>query len=162
MADVVLICGRIRSGKSFYAKNLAEKMSAVTLSCDEVSADIFHHSVGGNFDTIAADIKRYLHKIAARIVKAGGKVVLDWGFWTKNERREVSEYYAGLGISFEWHYISIPADEWQRNIELRNVSVLAGETTDFYVDEGLMQKLLDRFEVPERDEIDVWHEFERL
>lgn len=162
MADVVLICGRICSGKSFYAKNLAEKMSAVTLSCDEVSADIFHHSEGENFDTIAADIKRYLHKIAARIVKAGGKVVLDWGFWTKNERREVSEYYAGLGISFEWHYISIPADEWQRNIELRNASVLAGETTDFYVDDGLMQKLLDRFEDPERDEIDVWHEFERL
>lgn len=162
MADVILICGRICSGKSFYTKGLAEKMSAVVLSCDEVSADIFHHSEGENFDAIAADIKRYLHKIAARIVKAGGKVILDWGFWTKKERREVSEYYAGLGISCEWHYISIPDDEWQRNIELRNAAVLAGETTDFYVDDGLMKKLLAGFENPERDEIDVWHEFKRL
>ncbi len=162
MTDIILICGRICSGKSFYAGGLAEKMSAVILSCDEISADILHHSEGENFDAIAADIKRYLHKIAARIVKAGGRVILDWGFWTKDERCEVSEYYDGLGISYEWHYISIPDDEWQRNIELRNKAVLAGETTDFYVDEGLMNKLLSRFEVPERYEIDVWHEFERL
>lgn len=162
MADIILICGKICSGKSFYAKDIAKKISAVTLSCDEISADIFHHSEGENFDAIAADIKRYLHKIAARIVKAGGKAVLDWGFWTKNERRVVSEYYDSLGISCEWHYISIPDDEWQRNIKLRNKAVLAGETTDFFVDEGLMNKLLSRFEVPERDETDVWHEFKRL
>lgn len=161
MADVILICGRICSGKSFYARELAEEMSAVILSCDEISADIFHHSEGENFDKIAADIKRYLHKIAARIVKAGGKVVLDWGFWTKAERCEVSDYYDGLGISYEWNYISISDDEWQRNIRLRNEAVLAGETTDFYVDDGLMQKLLDRFESPERYEIDVWYEFIR-
>ena len=162
MADVILICGKICSGKSFYAREIAEKTSAVVLSCDEISADIFHHSEGENFDAIAADIKQYLHKIAARIVKSGGKVVLDWGFWTKDERRDASEYYAAQGISCEWHYICISDSEWQKNIELRNKAVLAGETTDFYVDDGLMNKLLSRFEVPERDAIDVWHEFTRL
>lgn len=162
MADVILICGRICSGKSHYAKRLAEERNAVILSCDEISADIFHHSEGENFDAIAADIKRYLHKIAARIAKAGSTVILDWGFWAEAERREVSEYYAGLEIPFEWHYIHIPDKEWRRNIDLRNSAVLAGETTDFFVDDGLLAKLSAGFETPVREEIDVWHEFKRL
>ncbi len=161
MSDIILICGMICSGKSYYARKLAMERNAVILSCDEISADIFHHAEGKNFDAIAADIKRYLHKIAVRIAGTGGKVVLDWGFWTRAERSEVSEYYAGKGISFEWHYIDIPEPEWRCNISLRNRAVTAGETTDFFVDDGLMNKLLSRFEIPGRDEIDFWQEFKR-
>ena len=162
MADIILICGRICSGKSHYAKAVAAEQNAVILSCDEISADIFHHREGGSFDIIAVDIKRYLHKLAARIAKTGGRVVLDWGFWGKSERQAVSEYYSGLGISFEWRYIDIPDDEWRENIALTNKAVLAGETTDFYVDSGLLQKLSSGFEIPEREEMDIWLNFKRL
>jgi len=151
----------ICSGKSHYARKLAKERNAVILSCDEISADIFHHAEGGNFDAIADDIKRYLHKIAARIAGTGGNVILDWGFWTRAERCEVSEYYDALGIPCEWHYIDISGQEWRCNIGLRNRAVTAGETTDFFVDDGLMNKLLSRFEIPGRDEIDFWHEFKR-
>lgn len=161
MADVILICGMICSGKSHYARKLAKERNAVILSCDEISADIFHHAEGERFDDIAADIKRYLHKIAARIAGTGGNVILDWGFWTRAERREVSEYYTVLGIPFEWHYIDISETEWRCNIGLRNKAVSAGKTSDFFVDDGLVTKFLSRFEIPEREEIDRWHEFKR-
>ncbi len=161
MPKIILICGKICSGKSFYSQSLAREYNAVILSCDEVSADLFHHSEGERFDEIAADIKKYLHKIAARIAAAGSGVILDWGFWTHRERREVSEYYSSLKIPFEWHYIDISDEQWQHNISMRNQAVTAGETTDFYVDDGLKDKLLRSFEIPERYEIDVWHKFKR-
>lgn len=161
MADVILICGMICSGKSHYARKLAKERNAVILSCDEISADIFHHAEGERFDDVTADIKRYLHKIAARIAGTGGNVILDWGFWTRAERREVSEYYTVLGIPFEWHYIDISETEWRCNIGLRNKAVSAGKTSDFFVDDGLVTKFLSRFEIPEREEIDRWHEFKR-
>ncbi len=161
MSDIILICGMICSGKSHYARRLAKERNAVILSCDEISADIFHHAEGENFDAVAADIKRYLHKIAARIAGTGGKVILDWGFWTRAERREVSEYYAARGITYEWHYIDIPESEWQFNIGLRNRAAAAGETSDFFVDDGLMAKLMSRFETPEYGEIDCWLKFIR-
>ena len=47
---------------------------------------------------------------------------------------------------------------WRENIQKRNAAVLAGETSDYYVDQGLLQKLLDAFEEPEREEMDVWFE----
>lgn len=161
MSDVILICGMICSGKSHYARKLAKERNAVILSCDEISADIFHHAEGERFDDIAADIKRYLHKIAARIAGTGGNVILDWGFWTRAERREVSEYYAACGITCEWHYIDIPEPEWRCNIGLRNKAVAAGETSDFFVDDGLMAKLLSLFETPKHEEMDHWLKFKR-
>lgn len=161
MSDIILICGMICSGKSHYARKLAKERNAVILSCDEISADIFHHAEGEKFDAVAADIKRYLHKISARIAGTGGSVILDWGFWTRAERQEVSEYYAALGISFEWHYVDITEQERHRNIELRNKAVAAGETSDFFVDDRLSEKLLSRFEIPGFEEMDYWIGFKR-
>lgn len=44
----------------------------------------------------------------------------------------------------------------RKNIEARNAAVAAGETTDYAVDSGLLQKVLTLFETPIPDEIDVW------
>ncbi len=130
----------------------------VLLSCDELMTELFHHGEGENFDRIAADSKRYLHRKAAEIVKAGVDVVLDRSFWTKAERSDVSEYYRALGIPFEWHYIDTDIGRWQANISARNRAVEAGKTSDYYVDEGLLKKLLISFEPPERNEIHIWYD----
>ena len=105
---------------------------------------------------ISADIKAYLHKKAVDIARAGCNVILDWGFWSRKERTDVSAYYKNADIDFEWHYIDISDADWAKNIEARNAAVAAGETTDYAVDSGLLQKILTLFETPIPDEIDVW------
>lgn len=50
----------------------------------------------------------------------------------------------------KWHYIDIPDDEWKTSILRRNRLVKAGHSPDYYVDEGLPQKLAAAFEPPER------------
>lgn len=156
MAKVFLICGKICSGKGFYTRQLKEKEHAVVLSCDEIENDLFHHDLGDRRDAISADIKAYLHKKAVDIARAGCNVILDWGFWSRKERTDVSAYYKNVGIDFEWHYIDISDADWAENIEARNAAVAAGETTDYAVDSGLLQKILTLFETPIPDEIDVW------
>ena len=93
---------------------------------------------------------------AVHIARAGCNVILDWGFWSREERTDVSAYYKNAGIDFEWHYIDISDADWAKNIEARNAAVAAGETTDYAVDGGLLQKILTLFETPIPDEIDVW------
>ena len=138
MAKVFLICGKICSGKGFYTRQLKEKEHAVVLSCDEIENDLFHHDLGDRRDAISADIKAYLHKKAVDIARAGCNVILDWGFWSREECTDVSAYYKNA------------------DIEARNAAVAAGETTDYAVDGGLLQKILTLFETPIPDEIDVW------
>lgn len=56
MAKVILVCGKICSGKTFYSKDLQRKYNAVLLSCDEIESQIFHHSLGEKHDIVAKDI----------------------------------------------------------------------------------------------------------
>ena len=83
---VHLICGKLCSGKTRYAGKLQALTGAVCLSCDEIEYDLFHHELGERYDAVAADIKRYLHKKAVEIARAGCPVILDWGFWQRAER----------------------------------------------------------------------------
>lgn len=43
MAKVYLICGKICSGKSYYSKQLKEKINAVILSPDEATYDLIQN-----------------------------------------------------------------------------------------------------------------------
>lgn len=98
-----------------------------------------------------------LKKKAVEIVKAGCNVILDWGFWTKQERREITDYFSKQGITVEWHYIDIDVKRWHQLIEKRNNKIKEENGgSDFYLDQGLMDKLLSKFEKPSKSEIDVW------
>ncbi|WP_026527230.1 AAA family ATPase [Butyrivibrio sp. VCD2006] len=162
MGKVYLICGKICSGKTYYAKALKEKYNAVILSTDEVTYDLINNEQGEFYNVFAQRVNNYLKKKAAEICKAGANVILDWGFWTKENRTDISTYLKSCDVSYEWHYIDANDDTWNRNIEERNKRIEEGNGgSDFYVDEGLLNKLLSMFEIPDKSEIDVWYELKR-
>ena len=80
---VFLICGKICSGKSYYAKKLKDKYNAVILSTDEVTFDLINNEQGEFYNIFAERVNLHLRKKAVEICKAGANVILDWGFWTR-------------------------------------------------------------------------------
>lgn len=158
MGKVILICGKICSGKSYYAKQLKAKYNAVILSTDEATSDLINNVQGEFYNIFAARVNLYLRKKAVEISRAGANVILDWGFWTREGRNKIFEYLKSYDILYEWHYIDIDDELWQKNIEERNKRILEGNGgSDFYVDEGLLKKLFSMFEVPENNEINIWY-----
>lgn len=159
MAKVIAICGKICSGKSYYANQMKDKENAVILSTDEVTYELIDNVQGEFYNVFAQRVNKYLMKKAVQIVNAGCNVILDWGFWTREDRKATTEYFNQFGIDVEWHYVDIEPSRWQQLIDERNVKIQNGNGgSDFYVDEDLMEKLLSKFEEPKRDEIDVWIE----
>jgi len=157
MAKVLLICGKICSGKSTLTALLLSENNAVLLSCDEIEQTIFAKQLGENHDKIVSAIKRYLLNKSVDVIKAGCDVILDWGFWSKAERDQTSAYFDSLAIERQWHYIHIDDADWNRNIAQRNEQAVNGATDDYYVDEGLKEKCLSNFEAPSEGEMDCWH-----
>lgn len=155
MANVYLICGRICSGKSFYAEKLRRRENAVILSCDELTFALFDGQLGDRHDAVSAKMEKYMMNKAAEIVRAGASVILDWGFWTKAGRDAARSFFAERQIDYEMHYIDTPTDLWHKQIALRNEAVKNGLANTYMVDEGLLKKLESRFQIPEADEIDV-------
>lgn len=162
MAKVILLCGKICSGKSYYTKLLKQNNNAVILSCDEILFDLSLNDVGDNHDALVAKVKQYFYKKSEEIIEAGVNVVLDFGFWSKQERNNISRYYLERNIDYEWHYIDISDEDWQKNIEERNQKVCESGANAYYVDEGLLIKLNSLFEKPLREEMDVWVINERV
>ena len=162
MTKLIAICGKICCGKSYYSKYLKEKENAVILSCDELTDILFDNNLGDKHDELSKRIRKYLLKKAEDIIQTNSNVILDWGFWSKNDRKYIKEYFSSKGINCEWHYINIDDASWQKNIDERNQRVLSGNGgSDYYLDEGLMKKLLSKWEEPSKDEIDVWFDLKR-
>ena len=156
MAKVYMMCGKICSGKSTHAAELRYLHHAVVLSVDEITLALFGQDAGDKHDEYVAKAKHYLYEKSVEIVHEGISVVLDWGFWKKEERLLARNYYSSKGIEYEFHYIDIPYHEWVRRIEKRNQEIAEGKTSGYYVDEGLFAKFESIFEIPTESEIAVW------
>ena len=152
MACIHLICGKICSGKSFYARALAREERAVILSCDGVMTLFPPLEGDAAYAQVSEKVKAYLLAQAADIARCGAGVILDWGFWNQGMRAFARQALAGLPL--EWHYLDISDGLWQSRIEKRNAHP---GPADYTVDPGLKQKCLDLFEAPSPGEIDVWH-----
>lgn len=159
MAKVIMTCGRICSGKSTYARQIRAKNSAAVLSVDEIMLALFNQNVGDKHDEYVERTEKFLFDKSVELVESGINVILDWGFWTKEERSFAREFYKVRNIECEFHYIDISDEEWKRRLDNRNKSVLAGESCNYFVDDGLAKKFASIFEIPGKEEIDVWVEF---
>ena len=107
-------------------------------------------------------IYNYFKKKSVELVNIGCTIILDWGFWSLENRRSLTEFCRSQNVHCEWHYIDVDDRTWNKNIEERNLRVLNGEDgSDYYLDEGLMRKLLSIWEAPSKDAIDVWYTLER-
>jgi len=150
MAKIVALCGKICAGKSTLARQLRDELNAVILNSDELTLAIpFEH------DVLYPIIKVYLMDKAVQIVRAGANVVLDFGFWTRADRDAAKAFFAKTNTPLEWRYVSVTEEEWRRNIASRNEQVRRGESSAYFVDDGLAQKCLDLFEEPAPGELDT-------
>lgn len=156
MAKVCLICGKICSGKSTYAKYLRTENKAVLLSVDEIMLALFGLYAGDKHDEYTEKIQRYFFEKSVELIQNEINVILDWGFWSKLRRLEAKEFYALHNIECEFYYIDISDELWKERIIHRNKLVLKGENEAYIIDSNLIEKFESVFEPPSKDEIDVW------
>ncbi len=156
MAKVFLICGKICCGKSTYSENLRKEHKAVLLSIDEITLSLFGQHCGDKHDDYVERAEKYLFEKSLEILEIGTSVVLDWGFWTKEERTYARNFYKSRNVECEFHYIDVSDEIWKQRLIKRNAAVLKNETCAYYIDENIAKKFSDIFEKPEQGEIDIW------
>ncbi len=156
MAKVYLICGKICCGKSTYAERLCIENNAVLLSVDEIMLAVFGLYAGDKHDEYTEKIQNYLFKKSVDIIKSGVNVILDWGFWSRCRRSEAKEFYTVRNIECELYYIDIADEVWKERIVHRNELVLKGKIEAYIIDSNLAAKFESLFELPSKDEVDVW------
>ena len=158
MAKVIILCGKIASGKTFYAEQLRKKTNAIILSVDVLMLQLSDECLGGRHDDIALRCERYFYQLAEQIISSGMYVIIDFGYWTKKERDIAKDYFRRAGIPMELHYIKVPEDIRLKQLENRNKLLLKKRSEEssrsYIINQELRIRLDAKFEEPLPSEYD--------
>lgn len=151
-----LCCGKTAYAQELMAQELMKETKAVILSVDEVMLALYDHQLGDKHEQISQKVQKLLYDKSLEIVRSGISVILDWGFWRREDRQFARGFYSSHNVPYEFHYIDVSDDLWHLNIQNRNKAVLNNEVPAYYVDENLAKKSQALFDTPTEDEIDVF------
>jgi predicted kinase len=159
MAKVIILCGMIAGGKTYYANQRKASTGAVILSVDDLLLQLSDTCLGERHDDIAFRCQHYLYGLAEQLTALGQDVIIDYGYWLKKERDAARQYFRSRGIPMELHYFAVPEDIRRMRLEQRNKALEEAGSGNgkkaYYIEENLRQKLDRKFEEPSADEIDV-------
>ena len=152
MATLHLMVGLPCSGKTTLARILESKHSALRLTTDEWHVCLFGQDAEEpEHDARHTLIETLLWKIASRTLALGTNVILDFGFWAREEREDYRSRAKQLGASSEVHFLDVSADELMQRLAVRNSQP---SPTSFYIPEAMMKPWITFFERPTPDELE--------
>ena len=140
------------SGKTTLAQKLEYEQSALRLTPDEWQVCLFGQDAEEpEHDARHTLIEMMLWKVASRALELGTNVILDFGFWAREEREDYRARAKNLGASSEVHFLDVPADELMRRLKARNSQ---SSPASFYIPEEMMKPWIVFFQRPTPDELE--------
>ena len=151
MPRLFLICGLPGAGKTTLAKQLEAFRPALRLCPDEWIARL----LGDVNDIVKRDrlrvqVEEIQWEVAKRVLTLGGDVILEFGFWSREERTRYRTQAKALGARVELRYLDVPRDELWARLSNRNANLPLGT---FTVTEEELDLWLTLFEAVGDDEL---------
>jgi predicted kinase len=152
VATLHLMIGLPCSGKTTLAQKLESERSALRLTPDEWHVRLFGQDAKEpEHDARHHLIETMLWNIASRALVLGTNVILDFGFWAREEREDYRLRAKQLGASSEIHYLDVSEDELMRRLAIRNSQP---SQDAFHISEEMMKPWIAFFQKPTPDELE--------
>jgi predicted kinase len=152
VATLHLMVGLPCSGKTTLARKLEVERSALRLTPDEWQVPLFGQDANTpEHNARHGVIEAMLWNLASRALALGTNVILDFGFWAREEREDFRLRAKRLGASSEVHFLDVPEAELMRRLAARNAQV---SQKAFQISEEMMRPWLALFQPPTPDELE--------
>ena len=152
VATLHLMVGLPCSGKTTLAQKLESEHSALRLTTDEWHVCLYGQDAEEpEHDARHNLIETLLWKIASRALVLGTNVILDFGFWAREEREDFRLRAKQLGASSEVHFLDVPEEELMRRLAVRNSQ---DSQESFHIPEEAMKPWIAFFQRPTPDELE--------
>ncbi len=149
MTTLHMICGLPGSGKSTLAKQIEKDSFALRLTPDEWMINL---DISGYDEKKREAIESLQWSLAQRVLSLGVDVVLESGFWIRDERNAFRKKAGELGAKTKLYYLDVPLEElWQR-IENRNKDVATSNS--FLIKKQDLEEWFKVFQPPTAGELE--------
>ena len=152
MKGLGVLIGDIGTGKTTLARKLEYELSALRMTPDEWQIGLFgqdatepEHDARHNF------IEAMLWNTASRALELGTNVILDYGFWAREEREDYRLRAKRLGAGSEVHFLDVPEEELLRRLAVRNSQP---SQASFHIPEESMKAWIAFFQKPPPEELE--------
>lgn len=150
MAEIILCCGKISCGKSTFAKRLETERGVFPFSADEWMLHFYGEPPEREvFETGLGRCKEMIYRLSERLLGRGQDVVLDFGFWQREERERVRARFEALGHVVQLVYFPI---EEARQLAFLQCRQAGGAGEHYVFDAGTVAVLNAMFECPAKEE----------
>jgi predicted kinase len=143
---LLVVVGLPGSGKTTLARSLAQRHGAVRFNPDEwmadLDVDLFH---AGFRDRL----ERRMVSLAAELLSAGGRVVIEFGSWSRSERDHLLSVGRGAGAAVELHVLDPGVEELWRRLSRRNA-----EPGEVPIDRETLEGCLESWSPPDAAELE--------
>lgn len=144
------MCGLPGSGKTTLARELENSQHALRLCPDEWIASLLKDPADSvEMDRLRDPIEALQWEMAKRALILGVNVILENGFWSREERARFRSQAQALGVNVQLYYLNVSCDELWKRLSNRNANLEAGT---FAVSKEQLDLWSSWFEPPTPDE----------
>lgn len=145
-----MMCGLPGAGKTTKAKEIELEHSALRLTPDEWITQ-FHGAYLGRSkrDEVRDRVEALQWQVAKRLLKLGCNVILDWGFWSKEERARYKREAESLGAGVKIVFLDAELDELWSRISQRPES----KEGALHITKEDLKEWSEMFEAPTKEEL---------
>ena len=146
-----VICGFIGAGKTTFARKLEKEKNALRITKDEWIVKIFGNKITSdkNFEKYDQDITKLATDIAFKILRSGGDVIIDEGFWARSQRDDIKKKIIQLRAKPFLYYVECSIEKMRERVVNRSKNP---PEDSFEISEGMFDEYLKYWEPPTEEE----------
>ena len=147
MSNIFALCGKTCAGKTFAAKEIAERYNVIRFSLDRVMKKLLNEYTNGEeeFEKKIELCKEVIYDICDDILEnAEASIILDFGFWKKKEREHLRERYKKHNV-IVFYFNTTDNERWNRMESRKNEN----DNESYILDKATMDvqsKLFEEFD----------------
>jgi inorganic pyrophosphatase len=141
MAVIHLMVGFLGVGKTTLAKELEVRLNAVRFTHDDIMVERYGRNPD-DFQNKYMIVDEYIRNEAEKYIHQGRDVILDYGFWTAEKRKEYYDWAKNITSKVVFHVVECNLDEAKLRVLLRSND----DENALIIDENMFDMFLKKYE----------------